>query len=105
MKRGEIWEADLPRPIKRRPVLIIARDSLALRRGEITVAYLTSNARHTPAEVPLTAAEDGVAKDSVVNLDSINTIPKKLLLYRVCTLSDDRMLEVAKAIGYALQLP
>jgi mRNA interferase MazF len=105
MKRGEVWEADLPPPIKRRPVLIIARDSLPPGRGEITVAYLTSNARHTPAEVPLTAAEDGVKKDSVVNLDSINTVSKKRLLYRVCTLSDDRMLEVAAAIRYALQVP
>src|SRR4051794_20895171 len=104
MKGGEIWEANLPWPVKRRPVLILARDSLPAARKEITVAYLTTKARHPDVEVPLTAAADGVAKDCVVNLDSINTIPKDLLLYRICTLSDSKMLEVAEAIRHALQL-
>jgi len=44
-------------------------------RGEITVAYLTSTIRHRNVEVPLTPA-DGVPRNCVVNLDSINTIPK-----------------------------
>jgi mRNA interferase MazF len=105
MNRGEIWEADLTPPIKRRPVLLLSRDSMPIGRPEITVAYLTTNIRSTPAEVPLSAAHDGVRKDCVVNLDSINTISKSCLLHHICTLSHARMKEVAEAIQFALNLP
>jgi mRNA-degrading endonuclease toxin of MazEF toxin-antitoxin module len=74
-------------------------------RPEITVAYLTTRRRHPPVEVELTAAGDGVDKDCVVNLDAINTIPKRLLTRRKCQLSSAKMLEVADAIGEALDLP
>ncbi len=102
MKRGEVWYADLPAPANPRPVLILSRDSLPPGRDEITVAYLTTRLRGTPAQVRLTPAEDGVWKVSEVNLDAINTIPKRLLLRRICQLSADRMLEVQTAIAHAL---
>ena len=104
MKRGEVWEADLPAPVGRRPVLILSRDSMPVRRPEITVAYLTTKVRNSPVEVPLTTADDGVQQDCVCNLDSVNTIPKKSLLHRVCILSAARMGEVASAIQFALEL-
>src|SRR5215218_7877652 len=91
VKRGEVWTADLPPPAGYRPVLILSRDSMPASRPEITVAYLTTKARNPQVEVALTAAADGVAKDCVVNLDSINTVPKDLLLKRRCTLSPARM--------------
>jgi mRNA interferase MazF len=105
VKRGEVWVADLPPPANRRPVLILSRDSMPARRGEITVAYLTTKRRSPRVEVPLTAAADGVARDCVVNLDSINTIPKQWLVQRQCMLSAVKMLAVAKAIRFALNLP
>jgi mRNA interferase MazF len=75
------------------------------RRPEITVAYLTTNVRFTRAEVHLTPAADGVREACAVNLDSMNTIPKDWLIKPRCTLSAARMLEVARAIRFALQLP
>lgn len=105
MKRSEVWIAKLPKPIKRRPVLILSRDTMPAGREEITVAYLTSKMRNPKVEVRLTPADDGVARECVVNLDSINTIPKKLLVKRRCTLTRARMLEVAQAIKFALDLP
>lgn len=105
MKRGEVWKADFRPRAKQRPVLILSRDSMSPRRPDITVAYLTTNVRSLRVEVPLTAVDDGVEKDCVVNLDSINTIPKKILVKRVCTLSPAKMLEVAEAIRFALDLP
>ena len=78
MRRGEIWWADLPAPAGRRPVLLLSRDTMPIGRGEITVAYLTTTIRHRSVEVPLTP-QDGVAMNCVVNLDSINTIPKSSL--------------------------
>jgi mRNA interferase MazF len=102
VKRGEVWIALLPSPVNRRPVLILSRDSLPWRRPEITVAYLTSRIRKSQAQVLLTAADDGVAQDCAINLDAINTVPKKLLVKHRCTLSAAKMLEVEKAIRYAL---
>jgi mRNA interferase MazF len=74
------------------------------RRLEITVAYLTSTRRFSPAEVPLTAADDGVEKVCVINLDSINTVPKNKLYASVCTLSAAKMAEVKSAVLFALDL-
>ena len=104
MKRGEVWWANLPAPIGRRPVLLLSRDSMPAGRREITVAYLTSTIRQTPVEVPLLASRDGVPQDCVVNLDSINTIPKAALRSLICTLSAERMDEVKAAILVALDL-
>ncbi|HWG45623.1 MAG TPA: type II toxin-antitoxin system PemK/MazF family toxin [Gemmataceae bacterium] len=103
MKRGEVWDAILPLPAKSRPVLILSRDSMPKSRPEITVAYLTTKPRNPRIEVALTAA-DGVKRDSVVNLDSINTIPKDCLDKRVCQLSPAKMDEVNKAIAEALDM-
>jgi len=104
VRRGEVWEADLPHPIKRRPVLILSRDQMPVGRQEITVAFVTSKLRNTPAQVRLTPAE-GLRLVSEVNLDSINTIPKDLLVKRLGMLSATKMLEVAAAINFALDLP
>jgi len=104
VRRGEVWIANLPPPANRRPVLLLSRDSLPAGRGEITVAYLTSRRRNPDVEVPLTPAADGVSRDCVVNLDSINTIPKQWLVKRQCTLSPAKMLAAADAIRNALDL-
>jgi mRNA interferase MazF len=104
MKRGQVWWAHLPRPAGRRPVLLLSRDAMPAGRGEITVAYLTTTVRHRPVEVPLTPAADGVPTPCVVNLDSINTIPKSALRYLICTLGPAKMADVKAAITEALDL-
>src|SRR4051812_12195239 len=104
MRRGEVWWANLPAPIGRRPVLILSRDSMPQGRGEITVAYLTTQIRSTAIEVLLTPIDDGVHQRCVVNLDSINTIPKSALKSRMCKLSQARMEQVKDAIIAALDL-
>jgi mRNA-degrading endonuclease toxin of MazEF toxin-antitoxin module len=72
--------------------------------AEITVAYLTSTIRHRPVEVLLTPA-DGVPQTCVVNLDTINSVPKKALQDRICLLTVRTMAEVKAAIVEALDLP
>jgi mRNA-degrading endonuclease toxin of MazEF toxin-antitoxin module len=103
MKRGEVWWAHLLGPAGRRPVLILSRDSMPQGRGEITVAYCTTTIRHRPFDVLLTP-KDGMPSVGVVNLDSINTIPKRYMRYRLCALSAVKMLEVKAALFEALDL-
>jgi len=56
MKRGEVWWANLPAPIGRRPVLLLSRDRAYQVRTAVTVAEITRTIRHIPVEVELIKA-------------------------------------------------
>lgn len=73
MKRGEIRWYRFGAPDKRRPVVILARDSILEYLGEVTVAPVTSTVRDIPSEV-LLSREDGMKKDCAINCDHIQTI-------------------------------
>ena len=103
MRRGEVWWAELPSPIGRRPVLLLSRNAAYRVRTSVTVGMVTRTIRNIPVEVPL-SPEDGMPEQCVVNLDSILTIPKAKLTERITTLSAEKMTAVAKAIIFALDL-
>ncbi|MBN1460565.1 MAG: type II toxin-antitoxin system PemK/MazF family toxin, partial [Armatimonadetes bacterium] len=52
MKRGEVRWYRFARPDKRRPVVVLTRDSVLEYLGEVTVAPVTSTVRGIPTEVP-----------------------------------------------------
>ena len=92
MRRGEIWWAELPPPIGRRPALLLSRDSAYKVRTSVTVAMVTRTIRGIPVEV-LLGPEDGMPAECAVNLDNILTIPKSRLRQRITALplnEDDR---------------
>ena len=103
MKRGEIRWYKFARPDKKRPVVILTRDSILEYLGEVTVAPVTSTVRDIPSEVAL-SKEDGMPRVCSVNCDHIQTVAKSKIGSRLATLSDDRMRDVARAIGFALRL-
>lgn len=103
MHRGEVWWAELPPPIGRRPVVLLSRDTAYRVRTSVTVGVVTRTVRTIPVEVPL-GLEDGMPEQCVVNLDNILTIPKARLVERITTLSGGKMTVVAKAIIFALDL-
>ena len=103
MHRSEVWWANLPSPIDRRPVLLLSRDAAYQVRTSITIAVVTRTIRHIPVEVPLDV-DDGMPEKCVVNLDDIMTIPKSLLSERITTLSRNKMALVNRAILFALDL-
>jgi len=103
VRRGEIWWAELPLPIGRRPALLVSRDSAYKVRTSVTVAMVTRTIRGIPVEV-LLGQEDGMPTECAVNLDNILTIPKSRLRQRVTTLPPTKMTAVAKAIIFALDL-
>jgi len=87
MRRGEVWWAELPLPIGRRPVVLLSRDEAYAVRNAVTVAEVTTTIRGIPVEVEL-GPEDGLPKKCVVNLDTIVTIRKDLLIERLAILRD-----------------
>jgi len=65
-----------PRPDKKRPVVILTRESALEFLGEVTVVPITSTIRDIPSEVLLTRA-DGMPKECAVNLDHLQPLPKE----------------------------
>ena len=76
MRRGDIWFAATPGGD--RPVLVLTRDPVADRIVCVVVAALTRTRRGLVSELDLTAREDDVPTDCVVNFDNIHTISRAL---------------------------
>ena len=103
MKRGEVWWADLPQPVGRRPVLLLSRNEAYPVRELVTIAPVTARVRRIPTEVPL-GPRDGLPRSCVVNLDTVTTIPKRALGERLAALSAEKLLAVDGALKFALGL-
>ncbi|MHB1336707.1 MAG: type II toxin-antitoxin system PemK/MazF family toxin [Candidatus Humimicrobiaceae bacterium] len=101
MKRGEIRWYEFSYPDKRRPVLILTRNSIIEYLNEITVAPVTSTIRSIPTEVLLSKTE-GMPKDCAVNLDHLQTVSKLKIGGLITALSSIKMSEVEQALLFAL---
>ena len=101
MKRGEVRWYVFSRPDKKRPVLILTRDSALEFLGEVTVAPITSTIRDIPSEVLLTKA-DGMPRDCAVNLDHLQTVSKGKIDPLITTLSASKMQQVRPSLLFAL---
>ena len=75
MKRGEVRWYKFARPDKKRPVVILTRNSALEFLGEVTVAPVTSTIRDIPTEV-LLGPSDGLSRDCAVNLDHVQTVSR-----------------------------
>jgi mRNA interferase MazF len=104
MRRGEVWWTELTAPIGRRPVVLLSRNEAYGVRNAVTVAEVTSTIRGIPVEVEL-GPEDGLPKKCVVNLDTLATIRKHLLIERIAILRDEKIEQIDSAIRFALSLP
>jgi mRNA interferase MazF len=101
MKRGEVRWYVFARPDKRRPVLILTRDSALEFLGEVTIAPITSTIRDIPTEVLLTKT-DGMPRDCAVNLDHLQTISKGKIGSLITTLSASKMQQLRPSLLFAL---
>lgn len=104
MRRGEIRFYRFAAPDKRRPVLVLTRDSALDFLGEVTVAPITTSIRDIPSEVVLNEA-DGMPRDCAVNLDHLQTVSRAKVGPLIATLRPTRMREVRAALLFALGFP
>ena len=104
IRRGEIRWYRFATPDKKRPVLILTRDSALEFLDDVTVAPVTSTIRDIPSEVLLTEA-DGLPRDCVINLDHVQTVSKARIGSVVATLRTSRMAEVRSALLFAIGFP
>ena len=103
MSHGEICWYRFARPDKRRPVLILTRDSAIPYLSDITIAPITSTIRGIPSEVLLTQM-DGMPRECAINLDHMQTVPKSKIGSAITAVSSDRLKEVRQALLFALNL-
>lgn len=103
MRRGEVCWYKFPHPDKRRPVVILTRDSALEFLHEVTVAPVTTTIRDIPTEVLLTRA-DGLPTDCAVNLDHIQTVSRSRLGPLIATLRPEKMAALRAALLFALGL-
>ena len=101
MKRGEVRWYTFKSPDKRRPVLILTRNRSIGVLNAVTVAPITSTIRDVPSEVLLDEG-DGLLNECIINLHSLQTVPKEKLGPRLTTLSQERMREVEESIQFSL---
>ena len=103
MKRGEIWLADFPLPVKKRPVVLISRDQAYSILESFTAAIVTGTIRKIPCEVVL-GKENGLDRPCVVNCDNIHTLPKSRLIKRLGMLTAEQERQLNEAIRFSLEL-
>ncbi len=101
MQRGEIRWYRFTRPDKKRPVLLLTRDSAMEFLGEVTIAPVTTTIREIPTEVLLTT-QDGMPRDCAINLDHVQTVSRGKIGARITSLGHGKMVEVRRALLFAL---
>jgi mRNA interferase MazF len=97
VKRGEIRWYTFRAPDKRRPVLIISRNSVADVLNEILVVPATRTIRCLSSEVVLTE-DDGMPTTCALNFDHVSLAQRSLIGPSICTLPTHRWNEVRVAL-------
>ena len=99
--RGDVRLYQFAPPDKKRPVVVLTRDSAIGYLSTVTVAPITSTIRGVPSEVVLNE-EDGMKGPCAVNLHNAVTISQNRLGRRVAQLSSLRLKEICLAFGFSL---
>lgn len=100
IRRGEIWLYSLSHPDKHQPVLVLTRPEVIELLHTVMVAPVTSVIRGAPSEV-VVGVEEGLKKDSAVNLDHVQTVEMTRLKKFVGTVGPDKMNDVCRALAVA----
>jgi mRNA interferase MazF len=101
VSRGDVHLCRFAPPDKRRPVLVLTRDSSISHLATVTVAPITSTIRGVPSEVVLDI-DDGMKGPCAVNLHNAVTVSQDRLGRRVGSLSTGRMREICAALTFSL---
>jgi mRNA interferase MazF len=99
--RGEVWWCELAE-VGRRPVVVLSRDAAIPRLRRTLIGPCTTTIRGIPSEVLLEPGKDPVPRESVVNLDSVESVSLGTLVERLGRLSDERMRQICEALDIAV---
>lgn len=100
MNKGDVYWITFKTPDKKRPALILTRNSAIPYLNAVTVIPITTAIRDNAASVWLDE-DDGLSQESVINVDNIQTVSKQKVGAYITHLSEERMQEVFEAIKFA----
>lgn len=83
-------------------MLVLTRDPVAARIGAVVVAALTRTERGLVSELRLTAVNDDLPTDCIVNFDNLHTLPREAFRRRVTGLSTARMAAACRTLDDAV---
>jgi mRNA interferase MazF len=101
MNQGDVYWYLFQPPDKRRPVVILTRDSAISYLTALTIVPITTTIRCIPSEVVLTE-DDGLVTECAANCDNLQTIPKAKLGGFITHLSPFKLQELRDAVLFAL---
>ena len=99
--RGDVRLYEFAPPDKKRPVVVLTRDSAIDYLNSVTVAPISSTGRGVPSEV-LLGEDDGMKAACAVNLHNVVTVSQARLGKRVARLSAVRMEQICGAMKFSL---
>lgn len=99
--RGEVRLYQFAPPDKRRPVVVLTRDSSLRFLSSVTIAPITSTIHGVASEVILTE-DDGMKSTCAVNLHNVVTVPRERIGKRVGQLSEERTRQLCAALRFSL---
>ena len=99
--RGDVRLYQFSPPDKKRPVVVLTRNSAIAYLSSVTVAPVSSTIRDVPSEIVL-SEEDGMKAPCAVNLHNTVTVSQSRLGRRVRQLSSLRMREICAALSFSL---
>lgn len=103
MNQGDVYWYTFKEPDKRRPVVILTRDSAIPYLASVTIAPITTTIRAIPSEVVLSEV-DGLLMECAANCDNLQTIAKSKLGGYITHLAPEKLQELREAISFALGL-
>jgi mRNA-degrading endonuclease toxin of MazEF toxin-antitoxin module len=103
MNRGDVWQVELGGRAGKRPALILTRQAVIPFLNKLTVAEVTTQGKGYPTEFSIGQLAN-LARDSFVELDNIQTIPKERLVKYLGHLDEKSMLLIGRKAVIALGL-
>ena len=103
MNRGDVWQVELGGRAGRRPAVIITRQAVIPYLNKVTVAEITSTGKGYPTEVAI-GQKANLPRESYVQLDNIQTVPKDRCARYVGALDAATMRTLGRKLILALGL-
>jgi mRNA interferase MazF len=88
------------RPDKKRPVVVLTRQEVIGLLKTVMVAPVTTTIHGAPSEVRV-GVEEGLKKESAINLDHVQTVDSTRLTRRLGSVSAKKMKDVCRALAIA----
>jgi mRNA-degrading endonuclease toxin of MazEF toxin-antitoxin module len=98
-----VWQLELGGRAGKRPAVILTRQAVLHHLNKVTVAEITSVGKGYPTEVPI-GQKANLSKDSFVQLDNIQTVPKTQFVKYIGALDAATMRIVGRKLILALGL-